>query len=81
MEVVSLQTILNNNTMCVHGIPKADTFGEDDHWQIHERVRNEVKDHLRDNLHNIYEEQIDEEQIDDVIKALYELGYVILMEV
>ena len=29
MEVVSLQTILNNNTMCVHGIPKADTIGED----------------------------------------------------
>ena len=61
--------------MCVHGIPKADTFGQDGQWQICQRVRKEVKDHLSEqyNLENIYEEQID-----DVIKALYELGYVIL---
>jgi hypothetical protein len=61
--------------MCVHGIPKAATFGKDGQWQICQRVRKEVKDHLSEqyNIENIYEYQID-----DVIKALFDLGYVIL---
>jgi hypothetical protein len=68
--------IVNNSTICVKEIPKANTFGQDGQWQIHKKVRQDITDHLTEVYG--FRNKIDEGQIDGFITALYKLGYITL---
>jgi len=62
--------------MCVYPVPKSASFGKESEWQYNTKFLRDVKKEIEKKNDNEY--QICEEQIEDVIHALWKMGRVIL---